>query len=211
MGYTTQSCGKAHAYCSACRPDVAVKVRKHLQQPGFNRYGRQGLKCGPMPKETRNKISDAMLRLKTRPPIQWGNKHAKGNTFKHTAEARAKISANRTPVDFTPRLRARIAVGVAKAHARGDYRRGPTNLEYALQMLLEDAGIDFEAQRRFGRYIVDVYSKDRNLVFEADGSFWNHHKDTNRERRRDEYLIDRGVSAVIHLDAHDLDPWLEAK
>jgi len=58
-----------------------------------------------------------------------------------------------------------------------DYSRAPTSLEYALQMLLEDAGLSFEAQRQFGRYIVDAYVADGNLVFEADGQFWYWHKD----------------------------------
>lgn len=88
-----------------------------------------------------------------------------------------------------------------------DYSRAPTGLEYALQMLLEDADLEFEAQRRFGRYVVDAYVPNRNLVFEADGQFWYWHKDKKREAKRDEYLRSSGVGAVVHLTDEDLDPW----
>ena len=83
-----------------------------------------------------------------------------------------------------------------------------TVLEYALQMLLEDAELEFEAQVRFGRYTVDSYVSSRNLVFEADGSWY--HQDKEREQKRDNYLIEKGALAVVHLDEHDLEPWREA-
>ena len=84
-----------------------------------------------------------------------------------------------------------------------------TVLEHALQMLLENAGLEFETQKRFGYYTVDAWVPSRNLVFEADGSWY--HQDKEKERRRDCSLIKKGVSAVVHLDEHDLDPWLVAK
>ena len=89
--------------------------------------------------------------------------------------------------------------------------RRPTSLEYALQMLLEDAGLDYKAQQRFGKYVVDMYVETHNLAFEADGQFWFHHQDRERETRRDEYLLDRGPVAIIHLTDDDLQPWLLAK
>ncbi len=83
-----------------------------------------------------------------------------------------------------------------------------TVLEQALSLLLQSANLDFEAQKRFGYYTVDAWIPSHNLVFEADGSWC--HQDKIKERHRDMCLIDKGVSAVIHLDEHDLDPWLEA-
>ena len=89
----------------------------------------------------------------------------------------------------------------------------PTNLEWALQLLLEDAGFDFETQKRFGRYAADMWVSSHALVFEADGSFW--HKQREKKypgyhAKRDAFLLSKGVKAVIHLTEYDLDPWLEA-
>ncbi len=208
MPYKKQTCGKKHAYCSICRPEVAAKVGSKKGCIAWNK-GLTGVQRGywkdkHLPAKMRAKISATVSRSLI------GNQRAKGNRFSHTDETKAKISMNRSPIDFTPELRARIAKGVAKAHIRGDYWGGPTCLEYALQMLLEDAGLEFNSQIRFGRYVVDSYVSSRNLVFEADGSFWNHHKDKEREQMRDNYLIEKGVLAVVHLDEHDLDPWREA-
>ena len=89
----------------------------------------------------------------------------------------------------------------------------PTNLEWALQLLLEDAGFDFETQKRFGRYAADMWVPSHSLVFEADGSFWHQQREQKYpgyHARRDKFLLSKGAIAVIHLTEHDLDPWLEA-
>ncbi len=99
------------------------------------------------------------------------------------------------------------AEGVARAHARGAYKKGPTSLEFALQMLLESAGLEFEAQVQFGTCVVDAWVPSHGLVFEADGMFWYHHQDKAREARRDAYLMRQGVTAVVHLVDEDLESW----
>jgi len=104
----------------------------------------------------------------------------------------------------TPEVRAKQARAAARNHAAGVYRRGPTKLELALRGLLTSASFDFQEQVRFGRYVVDAWVPSHGLVFEADGSFWYHHQDKEREARRDAYLMDRGVAAVIHLTEDDL-------
>lgn len=83
--------------------------------------------------------------------------------------------------------------------------RGPTSLEYALQMLLESAEFKYEAQTRFENRVVDFWVPSHKLVFEADGVFW--HQDKERETLRDQYLQERGALAVIHLDDTDLNQW----
>ena len=106
-----------------------------------------------------------------------------------------------------------MSEAAARRIERGDFGwcSKPTNLEYALQMLLEDAGFEFEAQKRIGQCVVDAYVPSRNLVFEADGQFWYHHQDKEREAKRDEKLLKSGVMAVIHLTDADLDPWAKTK
>ena len=74
-------------------------------------------------------------------------------------------------------------------------------------MLLESADLDYEAQVRFGRYLVDFWIPSHRLVFEADGMFWYHHQDKEREALRDAYLREREVLSVVHLDDKDLENW----
>ena len=146
---------------------------------------------------------------------------------KHSLETKAKMSATRLGRKFSEEHKASISRArkgnpnwqisiegrgrIALASARRLIEHGfpwlPTSLEYALQLLLEDAGLEFEAQKRFGRYIVDVYVPELNLAFEADGQFWHWHKNKKREAKRNESLLQSGVAAVIHLDDEDLDPW----
>lgn len=106
---------------------------------------------------------------------------------------------------LTDETKERIAVGVAAAHERGAWRVTPTGLELALRTLLCGAGYGFEEQKRFGRYVVDAFVPELNMVFEADGMFWFHHQDAEQEARRDAYLVARGAAAVVHLRDEDLE------
>ena len=81
----------------------------------------------------------------------------------------------------------------------------PTDLEFALDLLLQDAGLEYEAQRRFGNRLVDAYVSSHNLVFEADGAYWHRYK--RKEILRDTEIKEAGVLEIVHLDEHDLAPW----
>ena len=119
-------------------------------------------------------------------------------------------------VTHTLEWNAAVSRGVKKHRASGCANpcchptRSATSLEYALQMLLESAEFDYEAQVRFGSKRVDFYVASHNLAFEADGKYW--HQDKDKQRWRDKCLtVVAGISAIIHLADDDLDPWLEAK
>ncbi len=107
----------------------------------------------------------------------------------------------------TERGRLKIAEMRAKEIAEGKYSfwSPPTSLEFALDLLLQSADLSYQAQKQFGRYVVDAYVPEHNIVFEADGAYW--HQDKKKEHLRDEYLINRGVLAVIHLTEQDLNSW----
>jgi len=144
--------------------------------------------------ETRAKISAARV----------------GQVIAHSEETRDKMSEsrrlwhlNKSDTVETARRR-KLAEAAAHNHAAGIYHRGPTSLELVLRGLLQTAGFEFEEQVRFGRYVVDAWVPSHGLVFEADCSFWYHHQDKEREARRDAYLVDRGVVAVVHLTEDDL-------
>lgn len=111
----------------------------------------------------------------------------------------------------SPEHKAAISRAQLRSYEQGTRKnrgwRDPTSLEQAMALLLQDAGLEFEAQVRFGRYVVDAWVPSHGLVFEADGMFWYHHQDKEREAWRDEYLIQRGVVAIVHLDDDDLRPY----
>ena len=171
--------------------------------------------------ETRKKLSEslrsseAFAEYNTR---RVGHSCAAGcDCGRHTSQKPDGFGVGRFVSEET---RDRIAVSVAKAHERGDWDKyrstGPgrkrTNLEEALAGLLEDFGFRphddsdcscgscYREQVRFGRYVTDFYVPALNTVYEADGSFWSHHQDKDREARRDEYLRDTcGVAEIAHF------------
>jgi len=122
-----------------------------------------------------------------------------------TPETCAKISAARKERPLSEDARRRIGNGHARWLAEHSFPGVPTNIEYALQMLLEAADIDYEAQRRLGSKTVDFYSPSLNIVFEADGTYW--HQDKIAEQVRDEYLINQGIGYVFHFSEDELDQW----
>ena len=85
-----------------------------------------------------------------------------------------------------------------------------TDLERALEKLLGEYPTVIREQW-FGRYRVDAYLPEYNLIFEADGSYWHRRKedqDPGYHQRRDEYIMKRFGKVVIHLTPGDLAPWL---
>ena len=61
-----------------------------------------------------------------------------------------------------------------------------------MQELLTELDVEFETQKRFGRYQVDIYVSSRQLVIECDGEYW--HQNKAKQRKRDSYLRSRGLS-----------------
>ena len=158
-----------------------------------------------------------------------GNQNLLG--YRHTAEAYKKMSAwqkgipksiehrlkisagmkgkqNALGHKVSPEVRTQLAEKSAKYLENSWLRKDLTSLEIALNKLLTYAGIDFDEQVRFGRYVVDVFDHDNGIAWEADGMFWFHHQDKERETRRDAYLLVQGVRAVVHLTDEDLKFWL---
>ena len=90
-----------------------------------------------------------------------------------------------------------------KYNAYGEYI---TSLEYALDLLLQEANLEYETQKRFGKCVVDAYVPKYNMVVEADGDYW--HRDKDYETKRDTYLLNMGITTIVHLNDNDLDGWL---
>lgn len=139
-----------------------------------------------------------------------------------SAEHRAKIGAAHKGRTWTPEQRARISatlkghavspatrekLGEAAARQLSTTPRAGTQPEQIMAAILEWAGVEFEGQRRFGRYVVDFYLPQSCAVLEVDGRYW--HRDRPPEQR-DAALLGQGVSTVHHVTDTDLETrgWL---
>ncbi len=126
-----------------------------------------------------------------------------------SAEVRAKISKTMAGRKLSVETRRKMALASPKRMQNSDYS-SPTTLEQALSLLLQDAGLEFEAQVAIRNRLVDFFVPSHKLVFEADGSYWHRRhefEDPGCENRRDEELLEAGVTAVIHLNEIDLDSY----
>jgi len=88
-----------------------------------------------------------------------------------------------------PEVEQRRLEGLAAA-----FRRDPSSIEVTVHSLLEAFDIEFEAQRVIGRYIVDIFVPDRNLIIECDGQHW--HANSKPDRLRDAWLTAQGFRVV---------------
>src|SRR5579885_592261 len=89
-----------------------------------------------------------------------------------------------------------------------------TSIEIAVWNELESREINFEKQKRIGRYLVDIYLPERNLVLECDGCWWHgclecgydydlHKAFREKDKKRTMYIESKGYQ-VIHLWQHDI-------
>jgi very-short-patch-repair endonuclease len=87
------------------------------------------------------------------------------------------------------------------------YRRWPSRIHAALYRFLREAGHDVECEIGFGRYSVDLYDREYNIAFEADGARWHvlTRQQVWRDRKRDAALVrDHGLAAVVRFDEADI-------
>lgn len=113
-----------------------------------------------------------------------------------TPERRQGQAQKNRDMVWTPEMRERRAEQSAIWWA--DNIRDLPYTERYFAALLEYAEMEFEPQRRFGRYVVDFFIPASNAVIEIDGD-WPWHRDGEREARRDAYLLERGVAFVNHI------------
>ena len=64
-----------------------------------------------------------------------------------------------------------------------------TKPELAMKKILDNAGIEYEFQRRLGNFCFDFVIEGLKLVIEVDGEYWhNYPHGTDKDRIKDEYL-----------------------
>lgn len=95
--------------------------------------------------------------------------------------------------------RAKIALGVASYRKDSEYSFvfKPSSLEVKVRSLLDAVGVEYEAPKQIGRYVVDLYIPSCRLVIECDGAYWHSLPGAlEKDRRRDETLLSSGYRVL---------------
>jgi very-short-patch-repair endonuclease len=146
----------------------------------------RGANLGPKPEGFGEKIRELNLQRDY-------SKHR----WNHPTEAHRAI--------LSEAAKSRIA-GILK---RQGEHRGPTKPERQLYVLLTEAygSEGFIAQHPVGSFVLDAYTPEDNLAWEADGDYWHRRPGiAERDERRDQSLTSElGVTAVIRLTESELE------
>lgn len=70
-----------------------------------------------------------------------------------------------------------------------------SSIEVIVAALLDSLEVEYEQEKRIGRYIADFYVPSKNLVIECDGEYWHGERRPGakeRDARKDTYLISQG-------------------
>ena len=177
--------------CESCGVRVEIQIKRDLWRKRF---------CG------RHCSSLAAAHTPVRSPTfsKWRsqkNRELWQDPKERKSRSRAMADA------WTPERRIAQGKRTAQMLAERKIDRKPTNLEHALELLLQEAGLDYEANKYMSNRVVDFWVASRGLVFEADGQYW--HQDKEKETLRDKQLVRAGAVAIVHLDDDDLAPWTE--
>lgn len=102
----------------------------------------------------------------------------------------------------TPEYQEAHARGIEKAHRH----RGRTSIEVIVAKLLTSLEIEYEEQKRVGRYLIDFYVPAKNLAIECDGTYWHGERKAGakeKDAKKDAFLLSRGYN-VFRLPEADI-------
>lgn len=75
-------------------------------------------------------------------------------------------------------------------------RRDLTQAESAMQAILDELGWRYNTEHPIGNYIVDFYVASRKLAIEVDGGYHATAVQREKDKRRDRFLVRRGLRVV---------------
>lgn len=83
------------------------------------------------------------------------------------------------------------------------YRRytGESRPEANVRQCLDLLGIPFKQEHKMGRYRIDFFLFDSNIVLEVDAPYW-HEPDAEKDKRRDAWMSSKGYRVVRVLTEH---------
>ncbi len=74
----------------------------------------------------------------------------------------------------------------------------PTTIELIVGAVLDELGVDYVFNKKFGPYMPDYRIEDPKLIIECDGEYWHRNEDPVKRAERDAYFASHGYD-VIHL------------
>ncbi len=72
-----------------------------------------------------------------------------------------------------------------------------SSIEIAVKKVLDSLGENYQHQHRIGKFLVDFYLPDRNLVIEVDGDYWHSlEKNKKKDAKKDQYMKEFQINLV---------------
>jgi very-short-patch-repair endonuclease len=118
----------------------------------------------------------------------------------HIGMKRSEISKNKMSQSAKKKFKNNPELHPNKIMAKKGFS---TNIEKKVEdWLKEDRCVQYEKQKKIGRFYVDFYLPETNEVIEADGGYW--HKDIKKDLKRDIELLKCDDSLKItHIHFYD--------
>lgn len=175
----------------------------------------QGLTGRPTSEETRRKRSQSLQGHEVSEEVR--QKIGNANRGREDSEETKQRKREAQQKMDTPEYRAKLSAGVKKALENPEYvenhakamsivhrTKKPTSIEIIVATLLGSLEIEYEAQKRIGRYHVDFFVESKQLVIECDGTYW-HGIESVKERdiRKNAFLLEKGYK-VLRLPEVDI-------
>lgn len=78
--------------------------------------------------------------------------------------------------------------------------KGPTSIELEVKQWLINSKVEYIFQKTFGRFVVDFYLPDYNIIVEVDGEYWHGESKGDKVKaiNRDRYLLGLGLT-IVHI------------
>lgn len=82
--------------------------------------------------------------------------------------------------------------------------QGESSLELIVRKQLEKLNEPFQQEMRIGKFRMDFYLPNRNIVIECDGEYWHmDQKSRLRDQRKDKLLEELGYN-ILRLSGQDI-------
>lgn len=210
---------KGHSVSEATRQKISASLQGRKQSEEEKHKKREAQKRIDTP-EYRAKVSEGVKRayenpefkathaahltspetkaknLAARRPLTEEEREQKSQTLRalwKNPEFRARQQLGMQRVIATPEYYQAKAEGMAKAQKRW---RG-TDIELAVEAVLQTLEIGYETQKAIGRYVVDFYVPSKNLVIECDGEYWHDRPEMQaKDARKDTYFASKGYHVL---------------
>lgn len=137
------------------------------------------------------RLRQAMLAVNSDPEVR--QKRSEGSKRRHANPVmKAQHRAAMQSLQQRPGYRENVANGLAASK-----RYSQTDIEAIVEKLLQALGVEYEAQKHIGRWIIDFYVPGKLLCIECDGDYWHSLPHSmERDARKDSDLTSKGYTVL---------------